>query len=48
MEREQTKEEESREFAALLKSLDEEQQKGLLLILQGAAVLTGRKRDVFE
>ena len=48
MEREQTTAEEAREFAMLLKKLDEERQKGLYLILKGAQVLAGEKRDVFE
>ena len=36
------------DFVRLLKNLDEKQQEGLYLIIQGAAVLDGAKSNIFE
>ena len=47
MEMERTTIEEAREFSGLLKGLNEKQQEGLYLMIIGAAVLAGEKKDIF-
>ncbi len=40
--------EEITEFISLLQKLDENKQRGLYLIIQGAAMLSGSKEDIFS
>lgn len=40
--------EEITEFVSLLQKLDRDKQRGLYLMIKGAAVLTGNKKEIFS